>query len=149
MMDRLSSNFRNFISKECYSFFLSNSFWIECIDFSDSLTRAIVDIEITRYRYHCNTLFLFIERSQHNRVSKIPCLMPHSTYSNNENISNSLFFYDSSASRIEENRSKRYSISSSTNLNITNTLNNIVDSKDTSKSYYCNNQEFLNAAFLF
>ncbi len=133
MVDGLSGNFRNFISKECYSFFLCNSFWIECIDFTSSLSRTIVDIEITRYRYHSDTIFLFIEIGKHNRVSKISCLMSHPTYSNNENISNSLFFYDCSASRIKKNGSKRCSISSSTNLNITNTLDNIVDTKDTPK----------------
>lgn len=149
VMNRLSSNFRNFVCKEWDTLFLTESNRVECIDFSGTSACSIAHIEISRYRYHCDVIAFFIEWGKHDRISEFSCLVSGSSDSDDENIGDSFFWSYYRSCGIKNNWSKNISISSSSNFYISNSLNDIVDSKEATEQYQNDCNDFASSFFSF
>ena len=134
MMNWLSCDFWYLVRKRSNTFFLSNSNWIEGIYLSSSFSCSIVDVEVSWNRDDCYRIFLFIQWCEHDRISKLSCLMSRSSDTYNQYIGDSFFDRESSCtSWFKYWCLPIWIISCGTNLYISDSLNDIINSENTSE----------------
>ena len=134
VMNWLSCYLWNFVCKRSDAFFFSNSNWIEGIYFPSSFSCSIVDVEVSWNRDDCYRIFLFIQWCEHDRIGELSCLMSRSSDTYNQYISDSFFDGESScASWFKYWCLPIWIISCGTNLYISDSLNDIINSENTSE----------------